>query len=42
MNLGALEVELDAADLVELGALTDRHAVAGDRYPPKLLSLIDT
>lgn len=42
MNLGALDVELGAADLVELAALTDRHEVAGDRYPPKLLSLIDT
>jgi aryl-alcohol dehydrogenase-like predicted oxidoreductase len=42
MNLGALHVELDAEDLAELDALTDRHEVAGDRYPPKLLSLIDT
>jgi len=42
MNLGALAVELGADDLAELDALTDRHEVAGDRYPPKLLSLIDT
>jgi aryl-alcohol dehydrogenase-like predicted oxidoreductase len=42
MNLGALRVELGVEDLAELDALTDRHEVAGDRYPPKLLSLIDT
>lgn len=41
-NLGALDVRLDAEDIAELDALTERHQVAGDRYPAALLGLIDT
>lgn len=41
MNLGALDVVLGADDLAELDALTDIHEVAGERYPPMLLGLID-
>lgn len=41
-NLEALDVELSTSDLVELDGLTTRHEVAGDRYPPRLLSLIET
>jgi aryl-alcohol dehydrogenase-like predicted oxidoreductase len=41
MNLGALGLVLGPEDLAELDALTEQHEVAGDRYPPMLLGLID-
>jgi len=40
-NLGAVSVRLGTEELGALDALTERHEVAGERYPPMLLDLID-
>jgi aryl-alcohol dehydrogenase-like predicted oxidoreductase len=40
-NLGALRIGLSQDDVAELEALLDRHEVAGERYQPMLLGLID-
>jgi aryl-alcohol dehydrogenase-like predicted oxidoreductase len=40
--LGALDVELSEGDLAELEAAAPPGAVAGDRYPPPLLAMLDS
>ncbi|MGH9129370.1 MAG: aldo/keto reductase [Acidimicrobiales bacterium] len=40
-NVGALAVELTGDDLATLEALAPRTAVAGDRYPPEQMALLN-
>jgi aryl-alcohol dehydrogenase-like predicted oxidoreductase len=41
-NLGALNVKLSAADLAEIEKVFPASAVAGTRYPEKMMALLDT
>jgi aryl-alcohol dehydrogenase-like predicted oxidoreductase len=40
-NVGATAIQLGAADLEELDALSPRGAVAGDRYAPMGMTMIN-
>ena len=40
-NIGALDVTLTAAELAEIDAVFPRDAVAGDRYPPNMMRLVN-
>jgi aryl-alcohol dehydrogenase-like predicted oxidoreductase len=40
-NIGALAIDLTPEQLAALKKITDRHQVAGDRYSPRGLGLID-
>jgi aryl-alcohol dehydrogenase-like predicted oxidoreductase len=41
-NLGALQVKLSPADLAEIEKVFPADAVAGTRYPEKMMALLDT
>jgi aryl-alcohol dehydrogenase-like predicted oxidoreductase len=40
-NVAATDLSLSAAELAELEALAPRGAVAGDRYPPASMALVN-
>lgn len=40
-NLGALDIKLTPAELSELEAVIPSGAVAGERYPPSMMSSIN-